>query len=82
MRNIVINEAESIFEVLWNHDGGLGTYKYCCLDEWTVDNNEYGKRVGNDFRSVQLRSTPTKQISPSPLRWSGTAIWTSVSIIL
>ena len=65
MRNIIINEAESIFEVLWNH-GEPGTHRYCCLDEWTVCEGEYGKRVGNALDGVQFAIYPNKDNKSFP----------------
>ena len=65
MRNIIINEAESIFEVLWNH-GEPGTQKYCSIDEWTVEGGTYGKRIGNAFDAVQFAIYPNKDNKTFP----------------
>ena len=67
MRNIIINEAESIFEVLWNH-GEPGTHKYCSIDEWDIGSGEFGKRIENAYGGVQFAVYPNKENKAFPFR--------------
>jgi len=67
MRNIIINEAESIFEVLWNH-GEPGTQKYCSIDEWDIGSGEHGKRIENAYGGVQFAVYPNKDNKSFPFR--------------
>ena len=60
MRNIKINEAESIFEILWNH-GEPGTHKYCSIVEWRIDTKGMAKRIANEFSAVQFEMDPWKE---------------------
>lgn len=63
MRNIRINEAESIFEVMWN-GGEPGTQKYPCLHEWNIEGKEHCRKISSGWSAASLRLSPSKSDFP------------------